>query len=384
VRFLHTADWHIGKTLRGISRIDEQSAVLDEIRDIAVRENVDCVLVPGDLFESRAPSPEAERLVFSFFADLICLKIAGVVIGGNHDHPKRLAAVRSLLDPLQIHFRPEPMPAAAGGVIELSVRNERACIAVLPFASERHIIDACALMGPEEQWYQEYAENVTRMMDLLAQSFHPRTINILLAHVYAFGAETSGSEWNIHTSQPYAIPPARFPASAQYIALGHLHRPQEVKAPVPCYYSGSPLQLDFGETGQAKRVLLIDAKAGRPVHVESIPLTTGRNLRRVEGRIEEIEARAEEYGDDYLRVVIVADGPVPGIADRVRASLPNALYIELKRDEIKVTPEIATDQSLRPDERFDGFYRREHSAEPPEALIAAFNELYEEEIHAAD
>ena len=92
MRFLHTGDWHVGKTLRGRSRLDEQQQVISEILDIAVRERADCLLMAGDLFDSVAPPADAERLVFDCFAEIVKRGIDTVLIGGNHDHPKKLAA----------------------------------------------------------------------------------------------------------------------------------------------------------------------------------------------------------------------------------------------------------------------------------------------------
>jgi exonuclease SbcD len=384
MRLLHTSDWHIGKPF-AVSRLAEQEAVLAEISEIAAHNRVDCVLVSGDVFDSRAPSAEAEKIVFSFFADLVKRGIAAVIIGGNHDHPKRLGALRRLLDPLRILIRPEPARAEDGGVIEFAAGGELARIAALPFVSERQIVDACAIMGPEQQWYGEYADNVCAMMDLLSRAFSADTINIMMAHLFAFGAETSGSEWAFHTALPYAISPARFPTTAQYVALGHLHRPQEiVNSPVPCHYAGAPLQLDFGEQGQRKRVILLDAKAGRPIRVESISLSAGKHLRDLEGRIDDIEAKASEFADDYLRVTVITDGPVPGLAERVRACLPNAIYVRTKSSIISESPAPGPRAQAKPLELFQDFCRRQHGGEAPPDLLRVFSELYEEAIHAAE
>src|SRR5436853_7503075 len=94
MRFLHTSDWHLGKTLKGRSRSDEHEAAPPEILDLVRREQVDCVLITGDLFDSQAPPPEPERLAFNFYSELRGLKVAAVIIGGNHDHPNRLLANR--------------------------------------------------------------------------------------------------------------------------------------------------------------------------------------------------------------------------------------------------------------------------------------------------
>jgi exonuclease SbcD len=329
--------------------------------------------------------PRLKRPSSLSLRDLVKRRIAAVIIGGNHDHPKRLGALRRLLDPLHIMIRPEPARPDDGGVIEVSAGGEMARIAVLPFVSERHIVDACTIMAPEQTWYAEYAENVAAMMDVLARSFSVSTVNILMAHLFAFGAETSGSEWAIHTGLPYAISPARFPVTAQYVALGHLHRPQDiVTSPVPCQYSGSPLQLDFGEQGQRKRVVLIEARPNRPVHTESIPLAAGRNLRDVEGRIDEIEAIKDDLADEYLRVTVITDGPVPGLADRIRARLPNALIVHTKSTAATEIRTSGPRAQLKPQELFQEFYRRQHSGLPHPELLTTFNELYEEASHAAD
>lgn len=154
MRLLHTADWHIGKPF-AVSRLAEQETVLAEILEIATANKIDCLLVSGDVFDSRAPSADAEKAVFSFFADLVRRGIAAVIIGGNHDHPKRLGALRCLLDPLRILIRPEPARPDDGGIIEVNISGEMARIAALPFVSERHIVDACAMMAPEQTWYAE-------------------------------------------------------------------------------------------------------------------------------------------------------------------------------------------------------------------------------------
>jgi DNA repair protein SbcD/Mre11 len=384
MRFLHTSDWHIGKTLRGNSRIGEHADVLREMLEIALRERVDCVLVTGDLFDSRAPAPEAEKLVYTFFADLVKNRIPAVVIGGNHDHPKRLAALRELLDPLSIFIRPEPARPDSGGVIQLSANGEQASIAVLPFVTERKIVDAWQLVTQsEETWYADYSERIASMIELLSQSFSSSTVNILMAHLYAAGAETSGSEWAVHVAQPYAVSAARFPSAAQYVALGHLHRPQEVSAPTRCFYAGSPLQLDFGETGHQKRVLLVDAKAGQPAQVESIPLSSGRKVSELRGRLEELQALAATAGNDYLRVTVLTDGPLPGIADRIREILPNAIYVRTEYPKMEPVAR-ATAGPKTPPERFGDFFRRQSKVEAPPELIGLFTKLYEEASDASD
>src|SRR5919108_2548640 len=114
MRFLHTSDWHVGKRLRSRERDEEYAAALAEVADIAKREAVDCALIAGDIFDSVAPPPDAERIVFEFFRELISARIPAVIIGGNHDHPRRLNAFSRVLDLVQVHVRGDPVVADEG------------------------------------------------------------------------------------------------------------------------------------------------------------------------------------------------------------------------------------------------------------------------------
>jgi exonuclease SbcD len=388
MRFLHTADWHVGQKLGGLAgtRHAEHEAVLSQMVEIAVHEKVDCVLVGGDIFHNRSPQPEEERIVFGFFAELIGRRIPAVAICGNHENPRRLAAWRSILTPLGIHLCPEPAPPDQGGIVHIAVGDEQAVIAALPYVPERYIVDAWRLLDPEQEGFKDYAERVASMMKALSGSFTGSTVNILLAHMFLNGAEASGSEWSVHVSLPFAVPPARIPSTAQYAALGHLHRPQTIGgSPVPTRYSGSPLQLDFGEQQQPKSVTLVDAVAGRPAQVEQVPLTAGRALRDIEGTLEDLRGRAVEFGDDHLRVYVKLAQPIAGLADQVREFLPNAVQIRPKfPDSPDNSPRSKSIQSISPQEEFAKWFVGYHTVAPPESLLNAFRILYEEALHAAD
>ncbi len=384
MRFLHTADWHVGKTLRGRSRIFEQEQVLAEILRIAFESRIDCVLICGDLYDSHAPSPDAERLVFQFFSELIGRRIPAVVIGGNHDHPKRLSAFGRLVEQFQVFVRPEPRRPEEGGRIEFRKDGETALIATLPFVSERKIIDAVQLMEPEERHYAEYQDRVAGMIGKLTEGFSPKTINLLLAHLFVSGAQTSGSERAIHVSKPYEVSGQRLPASAGYIALGHLHRPQEVAAPSKTRYAGSPLQLDFGEQLQDKQVVLVDARAGKPADVETVRLSAGRRLRDVSGTLESLLKPDPEWGEDYLRVTVRVPAPTPGIADQIREILPNAVDIRIDYPRAEAAQAPKKLGALTPEAMFAEFYLRQRETEPAPEVAALFRELYQEVAHETD
>jgi DNA repair protein SbcD/Mre11 len=380
MRFLHTADWHIGKPLRGRMRMDEYAAALDQVARTAIEARVDAVLLAGDVFDSPAPPPEAEKLVYDFLARLIPERIACVVIAGNHDHPKKLAALSRLLEGLGIHVRAEVRPPAEGGVVSLGSRDgkEEARVAVLPFVPERKIVDACQVMGPEDGWYKAYAARIEQILDLLTRGLTPSTVNLVVGHLLVDGARVGAGERPLHLGQIYGVNPQQLPSRVQYIALGHLHRPQEILAPARTLYSGSLISLDFGEVEQEKRVVLVEAKAGRAVAIESVPLTAGRPLRDVSGTFEEIALRVPELQSAFLRVALRVDGPVPGVAEQVKEMLPDAVEVTL--DYVRKPTEAAPGhpRSLEPAELFGEFYRRRNGAEVGDDLRKLFEAVYEE------
>ena len=382
MRFLHTSDWHLGKTLKSRSRRDEHQAALAEMLDIARREKIDCVLITGDIFDSHAPPPDAEQLAFNFFSELKQSGISAVVIGGNHDHPRRLRALQDILRLLDIHIRAEPARPDNGGVIEIRKNGEAARIAALPFVTIGKIEDASKLMGPEVERYQDYAERIGGMFNVLAESFTPDAINLLMTHLYVDGAHTSRSEREIHVARPYAVSAQRFPSNAHYIALGHLHRPQEIAAPSRAFYAGSILQLDFGEQDQQKRVVVVDAHPRRPATIESVPLSSGLRLRDVTGTLDQLKAAADTFGDDLLRVTLSVDKPVPGIADVIHELLPNALEVKLDYPRVETAaPQIA---GADPFELFRRYYAYQNQTDPPEPIAKLFRTLYEEAVNAPD
>jgi DNA repair protein SbcD/Mre11 len=381
MRFLHTADWHIGKTLRTRSRMDEFAAALDEVARIAIEGRVDAVLIAGDVFDSPAPPPEAERLVYDFLARLLPERIACVVIAGNHDHPRKLGALARLLEGLRIHVRPDVRPASQGGVVGLGSRDgaEEARIAVLPFVPERKAVDACQIMGPEYGWFQEYARRLEQILERLTSGFTPATVNLALAHVLVDGARVGTGERPLHLGEIYGLNAQQLPGNVQYIGLGHLHRPQEILAPSRAFYSGSLIELDFGEREQDKRVVLVEARPGGAAQVESVPLRAGRRLREIDGTLTELRQMAGDVGNDYLRVKVRAEGPVPGIADQVRELLPNALDVSVEYARLEVTAEESGRlQQLKPAELFTDFFTRKNAAPPSPELLRLFEDVYEE------
>lgn len=380
MKVVHTSDWHVGKTIRGRSRADEHRAVLAEIVEIVVREETDLVLVAGDLFDTPAPAPESERIVYRALLDLAATGAHVVVIAGNHDNPQRLAAVKPLLNLTTIHAGAHLTRPTDGGVLTLRTRSgEVAQVALLPFLSQRAIVKADDLMRFDADAHAgRYADRIRHIVAALTTGFEIGTVNLVVAHLTVAGGTLGGGERPAHTVFDYVIPPQVFPPNAHYVALGHLHRPQLVPAACPMWYCGSPLQLDFGEAPGNNCVLVVDAEPGLPARVRPIPLRVGRRLRTMRGTLAEVAVHRDDLGDDFLRVVLQEPARA-GLADEVRALLPNAVdvavAVEVGEGDEDTEWSLASMQRS-PHELF-GEYLHENGVDDP-AVAALFAELLEE------
>lgn len=336
MRLLHTSDWHIGKTLKGRSRLDEQTDVLREIVGIARAEQVDAVLIAGDLYDSAAPGAAAQRLVVRTLLALAGTGAQVVAIAGNHDHPATLDAYRPLADVAGITLVGAYRPAASGGLLSFEARStgEQVRLAVLPFLSQRYAVRAAELVnGTPGENSGKYDQQVRDVLAELTSGFSDDAVNLVMAHLTVTGGAFGGGERAAQSIFDYHVPATAFPAHAHYVALGHLHRRQSLPAPCPVHYCGAPLAVDFGEQDNTSVVCLVEAAPGTPAKVIDIPITAGRRLRTVRGSVAELGAMAPQLGEDHLRVWIRE--PVrAGLRDEVLDLLPNAL-------EIRIDPEFA-------------------------------------------
>lgn len=380
MRFLHTADWHVGRAIRGRSRAEEFRAVLEEVVGIAVEEGVDAVLLAGDVYEHAAPSPEADAMVFETFLRLHEAQIPVVAVPGNHDSAARLEAFAGVLASIGVRIVPRVRRPEAGGIVEVSSRSgdEVAEVVCVPFVPERRFGDAAALFEGSETWFQAYAQGMGDLLGAMAAACTPGRIQVVLAHLFTDGALVApgGGEREITIGMAYAVPPSRLPGTVSYLALGHVHLPQAVRgSPAPARYAGSLLQLDFGEAGQRKSVTIVDAVPGRPAKVREVPLSAGRPLADVRGPLDAVLAAGRELPEAHLRVFVETDGPVPGIADRIREELPNALDVHLVYDRREEGMADEPVSSLHPREQFVAYHRHQHGVDPPPELMSAFDEV---------
>ena len=331
MKILHTSDWHVGKVLKGRDRYDEHAAVLGSITRIARDEGVDVVLVAGDLFETAAPTAKSQGLVMR---TLLKLREDGrqvVVIGGNHDNQALLDALyRPVLAELGVHILGTPKRPDAGGLLRLRTRSgETASVAALPFLSHRYAVRAAeVLLHESAEHSRDYANHVARIVELLTSGFTPDTVNVIMAHATLLGGRRGGGERDVQTTLDYELSASIFPTTAHYVALGHLHRQQEIDGPCPAFYSGSPLNIDFGEEANEPAALVVTAAPGIRADARPVPVTGGRRLKTLRGTLDQVIAEGEQLPDAYLRVILAEPGRA-GLGDLVRDKVPNALEVQL-------------------------------------------------------
>lgn len=335
MRLLHTADWHVGKTLKGHSRLDEQREVLREIVAVAREQEVDAVLVAGDLYDTAAPTPAAQQLVVQALMALAATGARVIVIGGNHDNGSALDAYRPFAGAAGVTLVGTVRTADGGGVVGFTTRSgEPVRVAAVPFLSQRYAVRAAELLsGGAAEHTGAHDQLLREIVNSLTAGFRTDAVNIVTAHLTVLNGTFGGGERLAQSIFEYAVPATIFPADAHYVALGHLHRRQTLAAPAPVHYSGSPLAIDFGEQENTSVVCLVEATPSTPARVTDIPITAGRGLRTVHGTVAELAAIADTVGDDHLRVY-VREPARAGLREEVTELLPNAL-------EVRIDPEFA-------------------------------------------
>lgn len=400
MKFIHTSDWHLGRTMRGKSRDAEHEAALQQLLTYAREEKVDCLLLSGDVFDTSSPSPDSERLVYRFFQELYGIGVPAVVIAGNHDHPRRFDAIAPLLRTINIRGIGEPCAAGQGGDFVVPSRDgrETAIVAALPWIAERQAVSFAALQQEPGAALLSYAEQVAQAMQNLSGAFKQDHVNVLMSHALVnnavVGPPKSGGERELHMAMNiYAIQRERFPNTAQYIAFGHVHKAQELVKSPAAWYSGSLMQLDFGETEQDKSVNLVEIHPKQPAAVTKLPIDKGTRKLIDVGRtghgvlLADLASYADQVGDAWLRVFIDLDLPIANLPAVVRETLPNAVHVERARPNAP-TQETVSDapKITAPEEMFAAFYRSSlgRNAEPTAETMTLFRRLLAEESNEAD
>jgi exonuclease SbcD len=388
MKILHTSDWHIGKRLGRHDRMDEFHIVLAEVEQIADEHQADLVIVSGDIWDR--PTPPTDALALGLQTLLRLAERRPVIaVAGNHDSPEFFEALAPLLRPLGVHLVGSVNRPDEGGIIgpdELG--GLPTVVACFPFLREGKVVD---FMKDAGEWYRGYAERVAaitaRYNEALVARAGSDLVPILVAHFLVngvkIGRDAPRGERELHMGDAYAATPQAIPAGPQYVAMGHIHAPQTVPGtPVPAEYAGSLLALDFGEAGEQKRVVIVDAEPGRLAVAESVPLQSGRQLVRVTDTWDAIEARTDELAGAFLDLTVKASGIDMSLAERAHETFPFLVRVRAQRP-LDANRERLDKGHRSWEELYAEFYRREHDEDAPDDLLVLFREVLEEAADAS-
>lgn len=328
MRLLHVADWHLGRLTYNCPRTDDHDAVLAETISIARDFRPDLIVHAGDLFDGVRPSYVELHRGITALKELAVIAPV-VVLCGNHDSPALFALFNEMMgDGARIRFVPAARPPSDGGLLEYAAGNEIIRLAPLPYVHPNRTIDH---FEDSKEWMSGYADQVGMVQEILGRGLmkdYDPTRHVLLfsAHLHVTGALFSRSERQITVNDAYATRVERLP-QVSYAAYGHIHRPQALPGTIPGRYAGSPIALDFGEEGESKSVVLIEAEPGRAAQITVQPLSGGRPLRRVEGTLEEIRAAASSLRKSLCLVTVNTESAIPDLAAQVAEILDGAVVL---------------------------------------------------------
>lgn len=401
MKLLHTSDWHLGKRLENFSRYDEQLAVLEEIGTVADRENVDAILIAGDLFDTFNPPTEAVEL---FYRTLKKLSKNGsrpvIAIAGNHDSPDRIESPDPLARECGIIFAGYPnskvMPfeldsglkvlKSMEGFLELKLPGNDIPLRLIytPYANEFRLKSFLGEADEED----ELRNILERRWNMLAGNYCDKEgVNILVSHLFVaqkgekLPEEPDDEKPILHVGGAQVIYTSNIPKQIQYTALGHLHRMHRVGADNnPVFYSGSPLSYSFAEAGQDKYVLTIDVEPGKDAVIESIRLKAGKPLlrNRAVGMDEALQWLSENQ-DALVELTLVTDTFITA-NERKQLNAAHRGIISIIPEVTNKTVETGKEQkninlNRSMEELFADYFKHEHGQEPNEEILELFKEV---------
>jgi DNA repair protein SbcD/Mre11 len=398
MKFLHTSDWHLGRTLYGRNRYAEFSAFLEWLVELIEQEHVDALLVAGDVFDSSVPSSRAQELYYGFLHKVArsttCRHV--VITSGNHDSPSFLNAPKALLRALDVHVVGSASDEAMDEVVAL--RDSRggleAVVCAVPYLRDRDIRRVEAGESVEEksrkllEGIERHYRGVCQAGDALRQVEGHMVPMVAMCHLFTAGGTTVDGDGvrELYVGSLAHVSRSIFPEGIDYLALGHLHVPQRVGGEEHLRYSGSPLPMGFGEARQQKEVLLVDFSEGnRSITERAVPIF--QPLERISGTVEAITARIfrlKAEGSSAWLEIEYTGAELPGdlrglLDDAVKGSLLEIRRIKNNRLATLVMQQLSEHESLDELGEFDVFDRCLNAAKVPDvqrrALVQAYQEI---------
>ena len=360
MRFLHTADLHIGKRVNEFSMLEDQEYILRQILKTADKEQVEVVLIAGDVYDKQVPSAEAVRLFDWFLTQLNSRKLPVFVIGGNHDSVERLSFGAQIMEESGVYLT----QSYDGKVVPVRLEDEYGPVNLwmLPFLKPAMV----KRFFPEQDivTYQDALETLIGNMELNREER-----NLLIAHQFVTGAVTGGSEDSVEVfvGGVENVDASVF-ADFDYVALGHIHRAQSAGGE-QIRYSGTPLKYSFSEIRHEKSETIAELKEKGSLTVHQEPLKPLHDMREIRGSYEELVLRENYRGtdlEDYLHVILTDENDIPDVIGRLRSIYPNIMKLDYdnqrtRRNQELMKEEAAVEQS--PMELLGQFFSQQNNQE---------------------
>ena len=401
MRLLHTSDWHLGKKLNSFDRLEEQRNVMREIVSIADKQNVDMVVVAGDLFDTYNPSSEAQQLLYQTLYELSNNGQRPVIaIAGNHDSHDRVESPEVLAQVSGIFMfgYPNSIPGNAyiqkkfqitkidQGFMEIKIPGYLAPIRILhtPFTNQERLQAYLGVTEDEEQ--KALRNQLQNMWQKAADMYCDNAgVNILIAHQFVINNENDtdvkepDDENAVNVGGTSAIFSYNIPKQIQYTALGHLHQCKKV-GDKNIWYSGSPLEYSFAETNQDKFVLVSDIEPNKEPLVNKILLESGRKLKRMTfNNILDATNWLKENQNCWVELTIVSDNYLSHSDKQMLYDASNKIVAIIPQ--VKTTSDTLSAgnliSSIRTDKTalFKSYFTKMKGGEPDQSLIDLFNEI---------
>ncbi len=364
MKLLHIADLHLGKRVCEYSMLEEQRAILDAVVEQATLEGVRAVLIAGDVYDRPVPPAEATALFSDFLARLYGAGISVAMIAGNHDSGERLSFAAPLLAQTGVHVAGE-----CRGLPEVLVLQEgdlRVALHLLPHF--RPTAQAPYFEGVRFESSQQALEAMLPKVDFSVADRH-----VLLAHLFVSGSATSESEMPVIGTVD-AVSAETF-SRFDYVALGHLHRPQGFGQVI---YAGSPLCYSFSEVGQQKSTVLVDV-TDSGVAVRRLPLCPIHEMREVRGSMSEL--MAAEYSEDYVRAVVTDEDVAPDARITLRTVYPNLMRFAVENTHTATELDVSPTEGIEgrdPLDLFTEFFEAQNGTPPTDRHVAVMREILKE------
>ena len=364
MRFLHTSDWHLGKTLCNANLLDDQAHALDQAVAMVKDAKPEAFVIAGDIYDRAVPPKEAVALLNAFLGKVVGeLKVPVLMIAGNHDSPERLGFAADFLEPQGLHMAgppvAEPQPVVIGD----------AAFHLMPYADP-----AAARFAFQDESLRTHQDIINAQLTR-AWSSHPQSKRfVAVAHAFVAGSLRSESELGLAVGGSGEVDAKLF-EPADYAALGHLHRPQDAGF-AHVRYSGSLLKYSASEASHVKAITLVELPTKGQARTEPLPFTPRRDLRRLRGAFETLLQQPTDNREDYLFVELTDSGPVLDAMARLRRIYPNILGIQTAQGPSDDSePRPSDPRTLDPESLFQSFIKESTGQELSEEERLIFHEV---------